>query len=394
MEVNKTLMAKTAPKITLSPPLWPTAGGPGQRRAVSRTSPAELTVAWRVAFKDQITPPVVGGDGTIYVGGFDKHLYAFSPAGALALKKKFIGPIMSDPAIGATGLIFVAPHHRPPTGLETTLCAIDPTRPKGDEIVWSVTFAGAARPLLPHPDGGVLAVSSGGVLHSVNAAGIERFAARFGESSSVGPTLLSDGTTVVLAEEGRTTRVIGLAPDGGQRFAVTVPSTIAPATALDDGGFWLLSVDGARRRMDADGREVAVLPPLDASAFFQCGLALRPDGGLWVARSQRHAGALIDLDPTGAVRGQVSLGDGAGPALGFIDGAALVAARDGTLTLVTAEREIAWSLPVGDPASEASGATPAPVVPSLDGFVTRVDGASSANSERQPCELVGLAAPR
>ena len=199
---------------------------------------------------------------------------------------------------------------------------------------------------------------------------------------------------MVLTEVGKTTRVIGLAPDGGQRFAVTVPSTLAPATALDDGGFWLLSVDGALRRMDAGGREVAVLPPIDAGAFFQCGLALKPDGGLWVARSKRHAGALIDLDPTGAVRGQVSLGDGAGPPLGFLDGAALVAARDGTLSLITAERAIAWSLPVGAPASEASGAAPPPVVPGRDGFVTRVDGAISSNAEREPCELVGLAAPR
>jgi outer membrane protein assembly factor BamB len=383
-------MAKTSHKPTLTEPFWPTSGGAGNRRLLQRPSPAALAVEWRVAFKDQITTPVVGGDGSIYVGGFDKHLYAFSPGGALVFKKKLIGPVLSDAAIGTTGLVFVAPHHRPPTGLETMLCAVDPTRPKNAEIVWSATFPGAARPLLPLADGGVVAVSSSGMLHGYDAAGAERFATRFGASSSTGATLLSDGTIVVIAEDPDGCRVIGVAPDGGQRFAAPVPRTLAAATALDDGGFWLISADSSRRRFDADGREVAVLAPLGAGLFQSTSLGVMADGSLRVAKSVRGAGALFDLDPAGVVRGQLDRGDGVGPPLGFLDGAALVAVQDGTVALITENREVAWSINVGAPASGASGTAPATVIPGPDRFVVRVDCPTPGNSDREPCELVGL----
>ncbi len=385
--------SKTSPKPTLSPPFWPTCGGPGNRRLLERPAPSELTVEWRIAFKGQIGTPVIGGDGTIYVGGFDKHLYAFSPRGELVFKKKLIGLVMSDIAIGPTGLVFVAPHHRPSTGLETMLCAVDPTRPKNDEIVWSATFPGATWPLRPHPDGGVIAVSSAGVVYSYDAAGTQRFATKFAEAAWSGASLLGDGTIVVIADATKNAfRVVGLAPDGTQRFAVPVPTTMAQPTVLADGGFWLLSTDSSRRRFDADGRVVAELTdPLTAGTFFQSGLTVTPDGSLWAAKNQRSGGALFHLDPTGAVRGHIDRSDGVGAPLSFADGAALVAVQDGTVVLVTADCEIAWSVTVGEPVSEAAGTTAPPVIPRPDGFVTRVDKRTSGNSDREPCELVGLA---
>jgi len=50
--------------------------------------------------------PSIGGDGTIYFGCEDKHLYAVDPSGKLRWKYQTKGQIKSSPSIGADGTLF------------------------------------------------------------------------------------------------------------------------------------------------------------------------------------------------------------------------------------------------------------------------------------------------
>lgn len=393
-------MPKRASHVIRSmPPCWSNSGGLGNQSFVERPSPTGLEIAWRLPFKDQVTAPVVGGDGTVYVGGYDKYLYAISPTGAVVFKDKLIGPVVSDLAIGTSGIVFVAPHHRPPAGLETQLAGIDPTQPKKGRTLWSVSFPGAVPgPLLPDREGGVVAVSSSAVVHAYDASGRERFQAKVGESDPCGATMLADGLLVVIARgpdrDGRDGfSVTGVEPDGAIRFARPIPRAVARPTACTDGGFWVMGTEGALLRFDAAGDELVRLPPLSGVTFQSTSVSALPDGGLRMAIGKRGAGALVALDATGKETGRLQRDDGVASApLGFVDGGVSFSAFDGTISLVSHTEEVAWSIDVAAPRPEHGIASDIPVVPCPDGLVARVDAANaSPNAERQPCELIGLA---
>jgi outer membrane protein assembly factor BamB len=55
---------------------------------------------------DPLTPPAIGGDGTVYFGCSDHNLYALNPDGTLKWKFSTGGAVYSAPAIGTDGTIY------------------------------------------------------------------------------------------------------------------------------------------------------------------------------------------------------------------------------------------------------------------------------------------------
>lgn len=383
--------AKSKHRPQLVKPFWADRGGPGNRSFVDRPSPQGLREQWRIAFGDQTTAPVVGGDGTIFVGGFDKHLYAFSPQGDKVFKDKLVGPVMTDLAIGVGGIVFVAPHHRPPTGLETMLTAVDPSAPK-DRVRWQAALGGVCRALLADADGGVVALSSRGVLHAYDEAGGERFAVTVAEPEwESGATCLSDGTVVTFGCAGGQWWVTGVTTTGEVRFRTAVPKVLARPTAMPDGGFWVVTMDGGLVRFDADGAETSRTPSVGAS-LQSSSISALPDGELRLALARRGEGRLLAFGAGGETRWAVEHPDGlsASP-LAFSDGATLSSVLDGTLVSVDADGRSVWSLAVGPAADETGYTQGSPVVPRPEGgVVLRVDAPMSPTSDRQKCELVAL----
>ena len=51
--------------------------------------------------------PAIGADGTIYVGSYDKNLYAINPDGSQKWFFTTGGEVVSSPAIGADGTIYI-----------------------------------------------------------------------------------------------------------------------------------------------------------------------------------------------------------------------------------------------------------------------------------------------
>ncbi len=51
--------------------------------------------------------PAIGSDGTVYVGSWDRYLYALNPNGSLKWKFKAGYYIISSPAIGSDGAVYV-----------------------------------------------------------------------------------------------------------------------------------------------------------------------------------------------------------------------------------------------------------------------------------------------
>ena len=68
-------------------------------------NPGELK--WKFKTEDLVySSPTIGGDGTVYIGSHDWHLYALNPNGELKWKFKAEGNVSSSPAIGNDGTIY------------------------------------------------------------------------------------------------------------------------------------------------------------------------------------------------------------------------------------------------------------------------------------------------
>ena len=77
-------------------------------RSSFSTGPSAPALAWSYkAGHDVESSPVLGTDGSIYVGSADNMLYAFSSTGVLSWSYETADLIFSSPLIDATGTVYI-----------------------------------------------------------------------------------------------------------------------------------------------------------------------------------------------------------------------------------------------------------------------------------------------
>ncbi len=195
-------------------------------------------VRWRFRARSKIfTTPAVDGDGTIYVGSQDDHLYAVDPGGALRWSFKARGDIDSSPVIGDDGTIYFG--------------------------------------------------SDDQALHAVSRDGHERFRVAL-DGMIRAPVALGAGGTVLVGTYGPRPRVVALdARDGSERWSFPVglsDSTelgVASGPLVDRAGFvyfgahddflYALTPDGRLRFAFETGGDVDTPPILDATGTLYFG---------------------------------------------------------------------------------------------------------------------------
>jgi outer membrane protein assembly factor BamB len=65
-------------------------------------------VQWRYLTGSSVySSPVIGSDGTVYVGSHDSYLYAITSSGTLKWRYLIGNSINSSPAIGSDGTVYV-----------------------------------------------------------------------------------------------------------------------------------------------------------------------------------------------------------------------------------------------------------------------------------------------
>ena len=137
--------------------------------------------------------PVIGSDGTIYVGSWDNNLYAINPDGSKKWAFKTSGYVVSSPTIGSDGTIYVG------SGDEN-LYAINPDGSKKwafktDDDVESSPAIGS--------DGTIYVGSNDTNLYAINPDGSKKWAFKTGSTTTHGgavassPAIGSDGTIYV-----------------------------------------------------------------------------------------------------------------------------------------------------------------------------------------------------
>lgn len=308
------------------------------------TGPAVGKLSWTLS-ELQIGPisrsPVIGPDGTIYVGSDNGLLYAVSPQGLILWSfdpQPCVTPPceptgLSAPAVAADGTIYVA-FGVFVSGIGEGQGGLVAVSPSGTEL-WRVAYSASAggslvffsyasRDPLIGPDGiiyfslssrgcesdpsfpGFCAVQNqfySGFVAAVSPSGVELWNTLLGRAAPTAPAL--DGNTLYV---GYTVHRWIIRPPGLPRH-----QTNAHLTALD--------VSTGETLWDND---------LGAGTIFYDSPAVGPDGTIYIGDTR--AGVLYAFNPDGTEKWSLDLeGDFAAPAIGA-DGTLYVTLYDGSLT--------------------------------------------------------------
>ncbi len=184
------------------------------------------TEKWRFETDDFIpSSPAIGKDGTVYVGSWDNHLYAVNPDGSEEWKFETDDPIRTSPNIGGDGTIYVS----------------------SSKNLYAVSREGEKRWVFAEPEGliesvamskagTIYASTSRGVLYAVNQFdGTEEW--RFDEpwlNQLTAPAVGPDGTIYVGSED---RKLYAIDPEeGSKRWSYESSDKIYSSPAINKHG--------------------------------------------------------------------------------------------------------------------------------------------------------------
>ena len=315
--------------------------------------------------------PALGTDGTIYIGSWDKKLYAIYPDGTKKWEFATGGSISSSPAIGLDGTIYV--------GCEDGyLYAINPN---GTEK-WKFTTGGSISSSPAIGANGIIYVGSeGGNLYAIYPNGTQKWEFATGGGISSSPAIGTNGVIYVGSENGK---LYAINPNRTQKWEFAAGGSISSSPAIDsddtiyvatfDGILYALNQGGAKKWQSAIGSYVESSPVIGS------------DGTIYIG-SYDHRIYAIDSS-NGATKwtfdtnGQIT----STPAIGS-DGVVYVGSNDGNLYAIDPNAggdKKKWEVFIGGCAySSPSIASDGTVyIGSLDGnlYAIKSDSTGLANS--------------
>lgn len=153
LSISPTISAESKGIMTtqgLADSQWPCFQGNGYHTGLSLydTSNVDGTLRWNYSIADSSpSDPVIGRDGTIYVGSIGLHegIYAFDSNGTLKWSFAIAGGVLSSPAIDAEGTIYAGTW----AGLPDGFYALNPN----GTLKWSYATSGAMMPPAIGKDG-------------------------------------------------------------------------------------------------------------------------------------------------------------------------------------------------------------------------------------------------
>lgn len=302
------------------------------------------TVKWRyrTGWRDTQTQssPALGADGRIYVGAQDGYLYALNPDGTLAWRHAASTPVRQHPVVGSDGTVYV--------GMAGVLHAFSPS----GSVLWTAPL-GSDLPGGPalSPDGETIYVfghtTAGPVatLYAFRRDGTTRwqFSGFYGYYPALSPpTVAADGTVIVLSGQ-----LVAISADGVERWRYAPSASYYSSYAsvsvnpagevvfafdwylgkLSAGGIeeWTLQFLGGQYNNELESTYSAPLIDADGNVYLGLGTGKR-----WT----RPWGKVVrSYTPAGALRWEFPVGEGvytSSPALAP-DGTLYIGSMDGAL---------------------------------------------------------------
>ena len=284
----------------------------GQRDGNLYAIKADGTRKWRFNFGDPVySSAAVAVDGTVYVGAYNGRFHAINADGTLKWEYRTGAPIHdSSPAIGPDGTVYVGSR-------DAHLYAF---RPDGT-LRWRHPVGGQidSSPAVG-PDGTIYVGARfvrfvQGVLSAINPDGTTKW--RFATSSGVesSPAIAADGTVYVGSDD---FNLYAINPDGTLKWSFATGSLVKSSPAIgSDGTIYVGSFDGNLYAINPDGTikwsfategRVQSSPAIDANGTIYVGsddfnlYAINSDGTLkWSFATGSSVGTSPAIDADGTL---------------------------------------------------------------------------------------------
>ncbi len=253
----------------------------------------EGTIKWTFSTGGNIySLPAIAEDGTIYLGSFDKYLYALNADGSLKWKYHAVTTnnwecfLRNTPAVGPDGTIYIvddsygymfavnadgtekwkadytdgriaAPPAIGPSGeiiIVTTMREVFAINPADGSVNWQYSFSGGEDEggAVIDADGSVFV--RGGKLKKLTPGGTEEWEFQNGSSVYSSAIIGNDGTIYIAGNSDKT--LYALDADGNEKWHFAAGDKIygAPVTG-PDGTIYFFSFDGYIHAVNKDGSE-------------------------------------------------------------------------------------------------------------------------------------------
>ncbi len=295
------------------------------------TGPDVGALSWSFTTGNQIvSSPVIGADGTIYVGSNDDRLYAFY-YGGLKWSCTTNGWIQATPAIGLHGTIYASSY-------DGNLYAVNPD----GTVKWLYTTGNnlASSPVVG-PDGTIYVGSNDDHLYAIAPTGVLKWSFTTGNWVKSTPAIGADGTIYVGSQDDY---LYAITPTGGLKWSFPTGNYVLSSPAIGpDGTIYIGSYDhnlyaitqsGGLSWSYTTGNSILSTP------------AIAPDGTIYVGSQD---GALYALSPTGGLKWSYTTGNAiwSSPAIGA-DGTVYVGSYDDRLYAITPTGGVKWSYTTGN----------------------------------------------
>ena len=324
-------------KLADSP--WPTFNQNNQRTGLSpyNSSHVDGTVKWLHRFDaGTSSSPIIGPDGTIYIGVNNGYFYAFNPDGTIKWETKIGTPVAKEyggwvdyfsipmtASIDEDGSIYIASLDNYTFALNSSDGAIRwqfPMRFRSD--VWTCPTIGE--------DGTVFVLSCPPQcgLYALNPDGAEKWYYPFQNAVYNSPAIDSDGTILLQHSDiFQGSKVIALNPDGSEKWTVNIPMEMESTIMIhEDGtyyigsfsqdetsaGLYSLTSNGINWHYTVGGKEVMSTPSISPDgkiiyfgSFVGKLHAMNRDG---TEKWSTNVGGIIDASPTVSADGMIYVG--------------------------------------------------------------------------------------
>ena len=325
------------------------------------------TQKWAFETGDNVSSsPAIGSDGTIYVGSWDKKLYALNPDGTEKWAFETGNSVGSSPAIGSDGTIYVGSE-------DNKLYALNPDGTEkwafetGDYVSSSPAIGS---------DGTIYVGSYDGKLYAINPDGTEKWAFETGIEVHSSPAIDSDGTIYAGSDDHK---LYAINPDGTEKWAFETGDDVRSSPAIDSDGMiyvgsgdhklYALNPDGTKKWAFETGNSVRTSP------------AIGSDGTIYVASSDNK---LYGINPDGTEKWAFETGNNvsSSPAIGS-DGTIYVGSGDHKFYALNPDGVLKWAFETGNnvsssPAIDSDGTI---YVGSYDGKLYAINCSSGGLAE-------------
>lgn len=303
---------------------WPMLGHDARHTGQSPyAGPPAGILKWRYQTGSVIeSSPAIGSDGTVFVGSYDRYLYALNSNGSLKWRYETWGEINSSPAVGSDGTVYVG-------SIDSGLYAINSNgtlkwRYQTEKYITSSPAIGL--------DGIVYVGSSDKYLYAINSDGSLNWRYQTGDRIYSSPAIGNDGTVYVASSDNY---LYAINNDGNLKWKYQNANSWSSPAIGSDGTVYIGSFDSYLYAMNSDGSlkwKYQTWPGY---------VVIGPDGTVYVGSSSNTF--LFALNSDGSLKWQKQTENyiNSAPSIGA-DGIVYFKSCDGYLHAIYSDGSLKW----------------------------------------------------